>query len=195
MRLTLTYLFYFLFMKYILKIPIIDIIMLQGFFIIIVLLCFMVKSFGEFLADYKKNSKEILGKDKKVLNQLSILKIKELIVFIIIGIIIFIFLLKNYSINKPMLKYLYNWEIPLQKVSSILYYLNKLGITLVIISVGIYINYVFKLNKQRINYNITFDKFIYYLKYTFIKFLIYFSYLVVITISTLILINHILKSF
>lgn len=169
--------------------------MLQGFFIIIVLLCFMVKSFGEFLADYKKNSKEILGKDKKVLNQLSILKIKELIVFIIIGIIIFIFLLKNYSINKPMLKYLYNWEIPLQKVSSILYYLNKLGITLVIISVGIYINYVFKLNKQRINYNITFDKFIYYLKYTFIKFLIYFSYLVVITISTLILINHILKSF
>ena len=64
---------------------------------------------------------------------------------------------------------------------------DKIRITLELEQIFVYIKYVIKLNRQRIDYNISFEKGTYYLKYTFIKFLIYLSQLSIIIITPFVL--------
>lgn len=71
-----------------------------------------------------------MRKDKEILEKVPTLKIGELITYIIATIIIFIVLLKKFPVNRPILEVVYNWEIPLRKIISILYYLNRLGLSL-----------------------------------------------------------------
>lgn len=187
MSLIFNYTLSFLFMKYILKMSTTDIIMLQGVVTSIIILYFIIKSMKQFLDEYSKNSDNFLGKDKKIFDEVSFFNGKELLFYIIITIIIFIVILKNFPIIKPTLENLYNWEIPLVKILNIFNYLSRIGVSLGLVLIFGYIKYVFKLNRQRIDYNISFEKGTYYLKYTFIKFLIYLSQLSIIIITPFVL--------
>jgi|GEM_PF-5985086 len=182
----MTFIFYyilsFLFMKYILNMSTTNIVMLQGFVSLIFFICITIIDMRKFLADYKENSNKILGEDKKIFN-VPFFKGGELITYIIAIIIIFIVLLKMFPINRLILEAMYNWEIPLRKIISIFDYVNRFGLSLGIVLIIGYINYVFKLNKESENYNIASDKFIYYLKYTFINFLIHLSQIFIIIIT------------
>lgn len=183
----MTFIFYyilsFLFMKYILNISTTNIVMLQGFVSLIFFICITIIDMRKFLADYKENSNKILGEDKKIFDNVPFFKGGELITYIIAIIIIFIVLLKMFPINRLILEAMYNWEIPLRKIISIFDYVNRFGLSLGIVLIIGYINYVFKLNKESENYNIASDKFIYYLKYTFINFLIHLSQIFIIIIT------------
>ena len=137
----------------------------------------------KFLEDYQKNSNKILGKDKKIFNDVSFFNGGELIVYIVTLIIILIVLLRTFPVNQIAVEAIYNWEIPLIKILFIFDYLNRLGLSLGIVAIIGYINYVFKLNKQVEKYNIVSDKYIYYLKYTFINFLVHFSQITIIIIA------------
>lgn len=177
------YMLSFLFMKYILNMSITDIFMLQGFVSLVFFICITIIDMRKFLEDYKKNSNKILGEDKKIFDNVPFFNGGELITYIIVTIIIFIVLLRNFPVNKTLLEAVYNWEIPLRKIISIFDYVNRFGLSLGIVVVIGYINYVFKLNKEVENYNIVSDKFIYYLKYTFINFLIHLSQILIIIVS------------
>lgn len=183
----MTFIFYyilsFLFMKYILNISTTNIVMLQGFVSLIFFICITIIDMRKFLADYKENSNKILGEDKKIFDNVPFFKGGELITYIIAIIIIFIVLLKMFPINRLILEAMYNQEIPLRKIISIFDYVNRFGLSLGIVLIIGYINYVFKLNKESENYNIVSDKFIYYLKYTFINFLIHLSQIFIIIIT------------
>nr|WP_293991653.1 hypothetical protein [uncultured Fusobacterium sp.] len=183
----MTFIFYyilsFLFMKYILNMSTTNIVMLQGFVSLIFFICITIIDMRKFLADYKENSNKILGEDKKIFDNVPFFKGGELITYIIAIIIIFIVLLKMFPINRLILEAMYNWEIPLRKIISIFDYVNRFGLSLGIVLIIGYINYVFKLNKESENYNIASDKFIYYLKYTFINFLIHLSQIFIIIIT------------
>lgn len=183
----MTFIFYyilsFLFMKYILNMSTTNIVMLQGFVSLIFFICITIIDMRKFLADYKENSNKILGEDKKIFDNVPFFKGGELITYIIAIIIIFIVLLKIFPINRLILEAMYNWEIPLRKIISIFDYVNRFGLSLGIVLIIGYINYVFKLNKESENYNIASDKFIYYLKYTFINFLIHLSQIFIIIIT------------
>lgn len=183
----MTFIFYyilsFLFMKYILNMSTTNIVMLQGFVSLIFFICITIIDMRKFLADYKENSNKILGEDKKIFDNVPFFKGGELITYIIAIIIIFIVLLKMFPINRLILEAMYNQEIPLRKIISIFDYVNRFGLSLGIVLIIGYINYVFKLNKESENYNIVSDKFIYYLKYTFINFLIHLSQIFIIIIT------------
>lgn len=183
MSLILNYMISFMFMRYILNMSITEIIMLQGFVALIVILYVITKNMKEFLDEYNKNSNSFLGKDKKIFEKVPLFKGRELIFFIAITVIIFIVNLKNFPINKPILENLYNWEIPLKKILFVFEYVSRIGLSLGIVIIIGYINYVFKLNNEMKKYNIEFEKYNYYLKYTFIKFLIYLSQISIIIIS------------
>lgn len=170
-------------MKYILNMSTTNIVMLQGFVSLIFFICITIIDMRKFLADYKENSNKILGEDKKIFDNVPFFKGGELITYIIAIIIIFIVLLKMFPINRLILEAMYNWEIPLRKIISIFDYVNRFGLSLGIVLIIGYINYVFKLNKESENYNIASDKFIYYLKYTFINFLIHLSQIFIIIIT------------
>lgn len=177
------YILSFLFMKYILNMSTTDIILLQGFVSLIFFIFLIIIDMRKFLADYKENSNKILGEDKKIFDNVPFFKGGELITYIIVTIIIFIVLLKRFPINRPILEAMYNWEIPLRKIISIFDYVNRFGLSLGMVLIIGYINYIFKLNKETENYNIVSDKFIYYLKYTFINFLIHLSQIFIIIIT------------
>lgn len=183
MSLIFYYVLTFLLMKYILKLSTTDIITLQGFVSLVVFIYISLRGMRKFLEDYQKNSNKILGKDKKIFNDVSFFNGGELIVYIVTLIIILIVLLRTFPVNQIAVEAIYNWEIPLIKILFIFDYLNRLGLSLGIVAIIGYINYVFKLNKQVEKYNIVSDKYIYYLKYTFINFLVHFSQITIIIIA------------
>ncbi|MSS61465.1 hypothetical protein [Fusobacterium sp. FSA-380-WT-2B] len=183
MKFLFYYILSFLLMKYILNMSVIDIFMLQGFVSLIFFICITMIGMRKFLDDYKKNSDKILGKDKKIFDNVPFFNGGELITYIIVTIIVFIVLLKMFPISRPILEVMYSWEIPLRKIIPIFDYVNRFGLSLGIIVIIGYINYVFKLNKESENYNIVSDKFIYYLKYTFINFLIHLSQIFIIIVA------------
>lgn len=183
MSLIFYYVLTFLLMKYILKLSTTDIITLQWFVSLVVFIYISLRGMRKFLEDYQKNSNKILGKDKKIFNDVSFFNGGELIVYIVTLIIILIVLLRTFPVNQIAVEAIYNWEIPLIKILFIFDYLNRLGLSLGIVAIIGYINYVFKLNKQVEKYNIVSDKYIYYLKYTFINFLVHFSQITIIIIA------------
>lgn len=177
------YILSFLFMKYVMNMSTTNIILFQGVVSLIVFICITIIGMGKFLDDYKKNSNKILGEDKKIFDNVPFFKGRELIIYIVAIIIIFILLLRNFPVNKTVLETVYNWKIPLRKILSIFDYVNRFGLSLGVVIIIGYINYVFKLNKEAENYNIVSDKFIYYLKYTFINFLIHLSQILIIIVT------------